>query len=122
MHSLSPAPPTARQIDDALAVVHSPRLVHDQPALRADAWEKLKRQRGQSVNLERISALQDQMHRAHLSVVVDVACRSAAQAITGRNRVLHDLHTHRTPEAPFWDDVDPSAFDHDHGPTLGGAA
>jgi len=73
-----PRPPTARQIDDALAVVHSPALVHDQPAMRATAWLTLKRLRGQSVNLDRIGALQDGLRRAHLAVVREVACRQVA--------------------------------------------
>lgn len=65
MHILHfPRPqPTPRQIDDALAVVHSPALVADQPALRANAWEILKAARGQTVATARLDAMQH--HLAH---------------------------------------------------------
>lgn len=53
-----PAHPTPRQIDDALAVVHSPGLVADQPALRLTAWETLMAERGHRVNTIRVSAMQ----------------------------------------------------------------
>lgn len=52
------APPSARQIDDALAVVHSPALIHDQPALRLSAWEVLMAERGHRVNTLRLSGMQ----------------------------------------------------------------
>lgn len=127
MHSpASPSPPTPRQIDDALAVVHSPALVHDQPALRAIAWDTLKRQRGQRMNLDRIGALQDSQRRAHLNVIANEACRQAAHTLTARPSFAR-YTSPAAPEAPFWDDVDPSQFDASPGlspwgPDLNGAA
>jgi hypothetical protein len=50
--------PTARQLDDANAVVNSPALVADHPSLRASAWEILMAERGHRVNLVRLSAMQ----------------------------------------------------------------
>lgn len=50
--------PTAREVDDALAVVHSPALVANQPALRLNAWHTLMATRGQRVNMVRVSAMQ----------------------------------------------------------------
>lgn len=50
--------PTPRQVDDALAVVHSPALVANQPALRLNAWHTLMAMRGQRVNVVRVSAMQ----------------------------------------------------------------
>ena len=51
-------PPTARQHADAVAVVHNPALVQDQPALRANAWGVLMAERGHRVNYVRLSAMQ----------------------------------------------------------------
>lgn len=51
--------PTPRQIDDALAVVHSPGLVANQPALRLNAWQTLMAERGRRVNIVRVSAMQN---------------------------------------------------------------
>jgi hypothetical protein len=114
MHSTpAPRPPTPFQIDDALAVVHSPHLVHDQPHRRAVAWETLMRERGHRVDRNRIGDLQDGLRRAHLQVVANTACRLAAARLAPP-----------VAEAPFWDDVDPAAFDHPAfvPPTFDGAA
>lgn len=58
--------PTARQIDDALAIVHSPDLVHDQPALRTNAWETLLAARGLSANTVRLSAMQHALRQTQI--------------------------------------------------------
>jgi hypothetical protein len=61
---LLPRAPTPRQIDDALAVVHSPGLVAHLPALRLTAWETLMAHRGQRVNTTRLSAMQHHLRHA----------------------------------------------------------
>lgn len=53
-----PPPPTARQMDDAAAVVNSPAMVAGFPALRAEAWATLLAAKGQRMNMIRISAMQ----------------------------------------------------------------
>lgn len=71
--------PTPRQIDDALAVVHSPALVADQPALRCDAWATLMQARGQRVNIIRISAMQHSLRHARGLAVHLIAPQGAPQ-------------------------------------------
>ena len=101
MHSTpAPLPPTASAIENALAAVRSPELVHDKPALRAFFWETLKRARGQRVDLARLSALQDSHRAAHLRLVINVACREIAAS-------RHRPERHR---AAFHDDVQPNLF------------
>lgn len=56
-----PPQPTARQMDDAAAVVNSPAMVAGFPALRAEAWATLLAARGQRMNLIRISAMQSSL-------------------------------------------------------------
>ncbi len=56
-----PAAPTPRAVDDALAVVHSPHLVHDQPALRLNAWATLMEHRGNGVAVARLCHMQRAM-------------------------------------------------------------
>ena len=56
--------PTPRQIDDALAVVHSPDLVANQPGLRVNAWEILKAARGETVRTARLDAMQHSIRHA----------------------------------------------------------
>jgi len=50
--------PTAQAHADAVAVVHSPELVADQPRLRRDAWAVLMAERGHHVNHPRLQAMQ----------------------------------------------------------------
>ncbi len=56
-----PATPNPRAVDDALAVVHSPHLVHDQPALRLNAWATLMEYRGHGVAVGRLCRMQAAM-------------------------------------------------------------
>jgi hypothetical protein len=53
-----PPPISQRQLDDARTVVEHPELTFDQPAMRVNAWDTLKRARGQHVNLSRLDAMQ----------------------------------------------------------------
>lgn len=124
MHSTpAPRPPTPFEIDDALAVVHSPAHVHDQPRRRCEAWQTLKAARGQTMRLGRIIALAEPVRRAHINAVADEACVHVHRNLTARD--LH-LGLNRcfpaVPDAPFWDDVDPAHLDVHHGPDLNGAA
>ena len=54
--------PTAQAHADALAVVHHPELVADQPRLRLDAWAALMAERGRRVNPVRLQAMQHRVY------------------------------------------------------------
>lgn len=79
------APPTPRDIDDALAVVTNPARFQFLHANRTTAWANLKRARGQSVDLAKLSEMQDQLRTARIRRVA----QAAVVALFGTNASPH---------------------------------